>query len=527
MKEAFDLFSTTEEMNTAINKAKSDLTTNLTIKQATSSDLGGIKIGYTNTDTHYQPVVLDNTGKAYVYVVSTLELGTTAGTAYDGKSGADLANQVSNHIANKSNPHGVTKAQVGLDNVDNVKQIPATQKGAKNGVASLDTDGIVPLSQLPAAMPASDVSAWAKASTKPTYTKAEVGLGNVDNVKQIPYTEKGAAGGVASLGSDGKVPASQLPSYVDDVEEFDNLASFPESGEEGKIYTAKDTNKIYRWSGTTYIVISDTIALGETSSTAYAGDKGKALATQLASHVANTSNPHGVTKAQVGLDKVVNLDQSKAIKSISRSDLEFTVTHLDGTTDTFTQKDTTYAVATSTTDGLMSKADRAKLDGIEAGAQVNPKSLPASDVYDWAKAKTKPTYTKAEVGLGNVDNTADKDKSVKHATSADSVAWTGVTGKPDLFTFVTKKVGNTQFTKCLLTDAEMTAISALDGAPTQVTNLMSTSNCSAEQITAGFLSEWNSLYTEEDPIPLAQPKWMFPSDDGNSLNIATIGGIFA
>lgn len=47
-----------------------------------------------------------------------------------------------------------------------------------------------------------------------------------------------------------------------------------------------------------------------------------------------------------------------------------------------------------------------------------PTSMPASDVYAWAKAATKPSYTKAEVGLGNVDNTADKDKNVKYATSA-------------------------------------------------------------------------------------------------------------
>lgn len=47
-----------------------------------------------------------------------------------------------------------------------------------------------------------------------------------------------------------------------------------------------------------------------------------------------------------------------------------------------------------------------------------PSSMPASDVYAWAKAATKPSYTKAEVGLGNVDNTADKNKSVNYATSA-------------------------------------------------------------------------------------------------------------
>ena len=51
-----------------------------------------------------------------------------------------------------------------------------------------------------------------------------------------------------------------------------------------------------------------------------------------------------------------------------------------------------------------------------------PTTLPASDVPAWAKASSKPTYTKGEVGLGNVDNTADANKSVKYATSAGSAA---------------------------------------------------------------------------------------------------------
>jgi hypothetical protein len=54
----------------------------------------------------------------------------------------------------------------------------------------------------------------------------------------------------------GKIPAAQLPSYVDDVFEYANLASFPATGESGKIYTALDTNKIYRWSGSAYVEIS-------------------------------------------------------------------------------------------------------------------------------------------------------------------------------------------------------------------------------------------------------------------------------
>ncbi len=67
---------------------------------------------------------------------------------------------------------------------------------------------------------------------------------------------KGAANGYASLDSGGKVPATQLPSYVDDVLEYANLASFPGAGETGKIYVALDTNKTYRWSGSAYAEIS-------------------------------------------------------------------------------------------------------------------------------------------------------------------------------------------------------------------------------------------------------------------------------
>jgi hypothetical protein len=70
---------------------------------------------------------------------------------------------------------------------------------------------------------------------------------------KIDLSQKGAASGVAELDAGGKVPAAQLPSYVDDVQEYADLASFPATGEAGIIYVALDTNKTYRWSGTTYI----------------------------------------------------------------------------------------------------------------------------------------------------------------------------------------------------------------------------------------------------------------------------------
>ena len=87
---------------------------------------------------------------------------------------------------------------------------------------------------------------------------------------------KGDANGVAELDGAGKVPSAQLPSYVDDVLEYADFASFPVTGESGKIYVALDTNKTYRWGGSAYVEISESLALGETSTTAYRGDRGKA-----------------------------------------------------------------------------------------------------------------------------------------------------------------------------------------------------------------------------------------------------------
>lgn len=99
---------------------------------------------------------------------------------------------------------------------------------------------------------------------------------------KVDTSSVGSANGVAELDANGRVPSSQLPSYVDDVLEYADLAHFPATGETGKIYIAEDTNKTYRWSGSGFVEISESLALGETSSTAYAGNKGKANADAIA-----------------------------------------------------------------------------------------------------------------------------------------------------------------------------------------------------------------------------------------------------
>ena len=114
------------------------------------------------------------------------------------------------------------------------------------------------------------------------YVDGEITKVNAIVDTKIDKSSAGVANGIAQLDLTGKVPASQLPSFVDDVLEFDSVTAFPEEGEAGKIYIAVDTNITYRWSGTQYTMISSSLALGETSSTAYPGDKGKANADKLA-----------------------------------------------------------------------------------------------------------------------------------------------------------------------------------------------------------------------------------------------------
>ena len=103
----------------------------------------------------------------------------------------------------------------------------------------------------------------------------EIGNVRAEIALKLDASLKGTANGVAELDANGKVLTSQLPSFVDDVIEAENFAVLPNEGETGKIYVTLDNNKTYRWSGSAYVEISASLALGETDSTAYRGDRGK------------------------------------------------------------------------------------------------------------------------------------------------------------------------------------------------------------------------------------------------------------
>lgn len=157
---------------------------------------------------------------------------------------------------------------------------------------------------------------------------------------------KGQPGGLASLDSNGLVPSSQLPSYVDDVLEYSTLSAFPTTGETGKIYVTLDTNLTYRWSGTGYTEISKSLALGETSSTAYAGNKGKANRDALTSLPANLVST--VTSPTANASNVV-FNYTGA----SKSGINYS---------TPTAKTITIPAASSSAAGVMAAADKVKLD---------------------------------------------------------------------------------------------------------------------------------------------------------------------
>ena len=110
---------------------------------------------------------------------------------------------------------------------------------------------------------------------KGTYAASISMSGNTITLKNKNGGTLSTINKIATLDENSKIPSSQLPSYVDDVLEYGSITRFPVSGEAGKIYVDKTKNLTYRWSGTTYVEISPSLALGETSSTAYRGDRGK------------------------------------------------------------------------------------------------------------------------------------------------------------------------------------------------------------------------------------------------------------
>lgn len=222
---------------------------------------------------------------------------------------------------------------------------------------------------------------------------------SASDVSAIPASQKGAASGVAELDSSGKVPSAQLPSYVDDVLEgyFSGGKFYKESGhtteitgETSKIYVDLSTNRTYRWSGSAYAEISASLALGETSSTAYRGDHGKAAY----DHSQLTSgNPHNVSKSDVGLGNVTNDKQMKGLASGTTNGHVMTF-GVDG----YTPKDSGFTIEANVPSGAkFTDTTYSAFKGSTGSAAGGAGLVPAPQAADSAK------YLKGDGTWGDIE----------------------------------------------------------------------------------------------------------------------------
>jgi len=169
-----------------------------------------------------------------------------------------------------------------------------------------------------AAIPATTATGFSRGPAGPTGATGPAGPTLWSALTGIPtelLTGANVANGYAKLDSGGLVPAALLPSYVDDVLEYTNLAGFPAAGETGKIYVDKATQKIYRWSGSTYIEISpspgstDSVTEGATNlyfTTA------RASAASAVQSVAGRTGVVTLTSTDVNLGNVSNVASTAA-----------------------------------------------------------------------------------------------------------------------------------------------------------------------------------------------------------------------
>ena len=244
---------------------------------------------------------------------------------------------------------------------------------------------------------------------------------------------KGKANGLASLDDSGKVPSTQLPSYVDDVLEFTQLDQLPKPGESGKIYVVTSTNLQYRWSGSDYVEISKSLALGETSSTAYPGDKGKATTDVVNSLSDNLVNDvlvsqsdknsvsltiKSITKNPVKKNKELLLVDGEPILLTDNTPILLADNVNDGLYDQADDKLITINQASSFTAGVMSASDKTKLDGLKAQAEIDTSiSNVQNNLNAHINNRTNPhRVTKEQIGLDQVDNTSDANKPISNAT---------------------------------------------------------------------------------------------------------------
>ena len=249
-------------------------------------------------------------------------------------------------------------------------------------------------------------------------------LVNTLDVQNIIDIQKGQPNGLATLDNNGKVSSDLLPSTIDEVVQYPSLEQFPQQGETSIIYVALDSNLTYRWSGSTYVEISPSLAIGNSSTTAFRGDYG-----QIAyNHAAAAGSAY-----QQGLYKIGSNSQGHITSAAA-------VTKNDITNLGIPAQDTTYSIATTNDNGLMSSIDKAKINSVANNAEVNQNAFSSVKVGSSTVSANAKTDTVELIAGNNIVLTPDiTNKQVTIATTS-SMYDSGTTAELQSGTSTTAKV---------------------------------------------------------------------------------------
>lgn len=437
---------------------------------------------FTDTNTHYESknvvgasTATSNTTTALangnVYLNSVENGKVTSAHKISGSGTTTVTTDASGNIVINSTAH---PSAIKNPNALTIS-LNGTSQGAYDGSAAKSIN-----------VTASSVGA---AAASHNHSAANITSGTLDIARIPNVNDKVTSVDVSKLS--GVIDSSHLPSYVDDVLEgylnssdgkfyntYDSSAktySDAYTGETGKIYVNLSNNKTYRWSGTAYAVISETIALGETSSTAYRGDRGKTAYDHATAHGSAfasglykiTTNSAGhvtaataVTKADItGLDipaqdTVYTHPTTSGNKHIPAGGASGQILRwsADGTATWGADNNTWIALKGATTsaagtagyapapaagaanrylrsdgtwvvppnDNTTYSAFKGATSSAAGGAGLVPAPATGAQASYLRGDGMWAAFSKGTVGLGNVDNTADSAKSVKYATSAGS-----------------------------------------------------------------------------------------------------------
>ena len=222
----------------------------------------------------------------------------------------------------------------------------------------------------------------------------------------------------ANLSDNGKVPANQLPSYVDDVLEYGTFNTFPTTGEDGKIYVAQDTNLTYRWSGTRYVEISQSLALGETSSTAYPGDKGKQLSEDLKAEIGRSSHEDASIREAIAAEQ----NRAETSEKNNRGLIQKNASDIVIETNNRISGDEALSVSINTEkDARQDADDKEKLARIEAD---NKEKTERQSEDNLIKAKLQQEQTRADNAEKLISNNLNSE--ISRAKAAENVLTTNL-----------------------------------------------------------------------------------------------------